>query len=220
MSIYKNVLKTSEENEVRNTMLYKKALVYAHPRSGSHYLAALIAKNFFNTEAYFNFYGGHGTNFDSMERRVRNTQDTIFFYIWRDFESVARSIFVLRNRFGLKVDDYEKFLNTSYHKMWCPDLEVDVVRETLTSFEHINTVDNLFKKMVNRTPFDYHHEHFMFWHRLGIGYKNVAIIYYGNLTDPKYFLKTMNYINSFFSLEDRNIFINIDKKVGWMNVQS
>lgn len=85
--------------------------VYSHPRTGSHYVTALVNVNFFNTDDYMNFYRGHLPFGMSLSPRkiVEKYSDSKFIYIKRNFDDVARSVFKLRNRFGLDVDFFDKF---------------------------------------------------------------------------------------------------------------
>jgi len=67
-------------------MIYDEVRVLAHPRSGSHYLAKLVAINFFDTEDYVKCcYGGHVCS----EELALNKNRAIL-YIYRKEKDVLR----------------------------------------------------------------------------------------------------------------------------------
>lgn len=191
-------------------MHYKSVQILSHPRSGSHYLTALIAKNFFKTDDYLSFYGGHGFNFQLMEQRIKNKNNTLFIYIKRNLEDTLKSIFSLRSRFGLDVDDFKVFKSTPYNQMWNGSLKVDVVRKTLLSTDFFNSVDPLFRK-INKTPEEFHKIHYKFWTELYLKYSNTFIICYDSLkANYLAILRTLKLI-----LDIDHISLNIDQKIGW-----
>lgn len=193
---------------------YNCITVYSHPRSGSHYLTALIAINFFNTENYLPYYGGHGFNFDSTTRKIKRQQNYLFLYIWRDFKDVAKSIFNLRSRFGLDVANFEEFLNTPYSEMWTSNISVKVIRKTLLDNNEIKTADPLFRKL-NLLPINVYQNHYNFWRLLEIQYSNIMCIHYGSLLNN--FQSTMKQIAKKYQL-DKETFLNIKQKIGWMTI--
>ena len=93
-------------------MKYKNILSTGHPRSGTHYITALISVNFLDDTDYFKIYRNHELP-DLVE-----DPDFAYLHIWRDFKAVSRSIYVLKERFGLDVDSYGQFLKRRYSDMW------------------------------------------------------------------------------------------------------
>ena len=199
---------------------YNSFSIISHPRSGSHYAAALVAKNFFGTDDYLKFYGGHGFNFKAMEKRIASKPKCLYIYIWRSFENVAKSIFVLRDRFGLDTDDFETFLKTPYSKIWSNKIEVNaIVRETLLVSENMNTVDPLFRK-IDMLPEEFHKKHVKYYQELYFTHKNTMSLVYDNLINSeKYFKNTMNMLSILFLGELKKDYIDIDKKIGWKKCQ-
>ena len=195
---------------------YNSFNIISHPRSGSHYMAALVAKNFFKTDDYLLFYGGHGFNYEAMQRRIASKPKCLFIYIWRSFENVAKSIFVLRNRFGLNTDSFETFLTTPYSELWSSKIKVEnTIRETLLASENMNTVDSLFRK-VDTIPEKFHESHVDFYQNLYFKHNRVISVYYDFLIDSKqYFNNIMNMLSIHFLGETKTNYINIEKKVGW-----
>jgi len=193
---------------------YKFVQVISHPRSGSHYLTALIAKNFFKTNDYLRFYGGHGFNFKIMRERVKNKNQTLFIYIWRNFEDVAKSIFKLRARFGLNVSDLKIFKNTPYSKMWTNKIPVKVLRKTLTTEKVFETVDPLFRE-IDKIPKEFHRLHFNFWSTIYADYNNVIIISYDDLKNN--YIKILDILSSILHIQHSSI--NITDKIGWQLIE-
>lgn len=194
-------------------MKFKDLKVYSHPRTGSHYAAALISTNFFNEQNYLKFYRGHLPYGMSLNpKRATTNSNTAFIYIRRNFNDTAKSIFKLRDRFGLNVPNYDKFMITPYSKMWSGHKEVKVIRETLTDLEKVEGISSFFRN-VSMTPKDYHKWHFESWSKIK-QQNNIFIISYDKLKED--FNAEMSRLAKFLG-SDKTNFINIDKKVGWKN---
>lgn len=84
--------------------------VHGHWRSGAHYLNALLKLNF-NHEDYTT--RGHAFP-GPWVVRYRSP----IFYITRNFDDVAASIWRLRERWGVRADSFEDFLRTRYKDMY------------------------------------------------------------------------------------------------------
>lgn len=81
--------------------------VHGHWRSGAHYLNALLKLNFDHVDKTPR---GH----DFPGAWVKHP----CFYTVRNFDDVSTSIWRLRERFGIKADSYEDFLDTKYKDMY------------------------------------------------------------------------------------------------------
>jgi len=195
---------------------YNSFSIISHPRSGSHYMAALVAKNFFKTNDYLPFYGGHGFNFKAVERRIASKPKCLFIYTWRSFENVAKSIFILRSRFGLDVNNFETFLTTPYNKMWNSKIKVEnIVRETLLVSENMDIVDPLFRK-IDMIPEKFHKKYVELFQELHFKHKNIISVYYDKLIESEqYFNFIINFLSLNFLGELKTSYVNIEKKVGW-----
>jgi len=189
---------------------YANVQVMSHPRSGSHYLAALIAANFFDTSNYVQFYGGHRWG-EAAEQLVQSHANTLFVYTYRVFENVAKSVWVMRRRFGLQAESFEQFLTTRYCDMWTANQGAGVLakRSTLVDETEVIQVDSLFRRVMD-VPSTFHQRHVDSW--LNLAACNVGTISYDKLLlDYKEELKKLM---PYFDFQPAT-FVNIDKKVGW-----
>lgn len=193
-------------------MKFKTAKVFSHPRSGSHYVTALISTNFFDSDNYLKFYNGHvpwGMAIDPADVSS-NHPNTGHIYIHRDFDGVSKSIYKLRNRFGLDTPAYEEFLKKTYKSMWTGKLKVNVIRKTLTETSKVSSASELFK-LVGMLPAEYHKYHIDSWRSISKR-ENVLLVSYDRLMDN--FDDEMSKIANFLE-SDVKSFENIERKVGW-----
>ena len=185
--------------------------VYSHPRSGTHYVTALISTNFYDDDDYMKYCNGHQPFAGSpLNASFAKGQKKKFIYIHRRFDGVAKSIFILRNRFGLKVNSYDKFLNRTYKSMWSRRLNVDVKEETLTGKKYFSSVSNMFRG-VDKTPEQYHKWHQAQWSQIS-GLPNIHLVSYDSLMSD--FDAEMSKISKFLG-KSNNKFKNIDRQIGW-----
>jgi hypothetical protein len=178
-------------------------LIIGHPRSGSHFLTALIAVNFFNTNNYIQFYGGHADKFrDSFKNKK-------IIYSWRNFEETSQSIFKIRKRFGICTDNFTEFLNRPLKDLWSNNLEFEIKVDYITEQKIVNKVDALWKN-TNKTLYDYWFDHINYWTKredvLSIKYEDLMK---SNETELK---KVANFIGKEELVEIKRI----DEKVGWI----
>jgi len=175
--------------------------VISHPRAGSHFLTALIAKNFYNTDDYLQLYGGHAVEY----RKTFDNHKLI--YIWRDFWPTAQSVFKIRKRFGISTDDFEEFFDTPLKDLWSDKLKFEITVNTINKKETINTVDGLFKN-TDKTFYTYWYDHLTYWNN----YPKVLSINYNMLINhQKYILEK---VSSFLGKKLTKI-KPINEKVGW-----
>ena len=188
-------------------MKYKEIFCTGHPRSGTHYITALVSTNFQDDSDYLKIYGNHALPRIARDPRVA------YIHIWRDFEGVAKSIFVLKERFGLKAADYEAFLKTPYKDMWAkknPDSIVTNVRTLSGSAKYLGAVD--FFKGVDMTPRGFWEFYNRSWVDAKVKHPNIISVKYDDIL--KNFDGAMTDIGKMLHC-DVGSFKNIDRKVGW-----
>jgi glycosyltransferase involved in cell wall biosynthesis len=192
----------------------KMIQVYGHKRSGNHYVCALIDKNITKEDNPVFLVGGH-------ELLAIPEIQNKYIYIEREFETMAKSLFRYRHRQGLKVDDYDTFLNTKYSDMYDPDVECDVTynmgtRDGNKSIELLNddgTTTSKHFKGIHQTPHEYWDNHRKHWHKMADLYPDLILIvkYEDLLNDLQ---GTMLRISAHVG-SDITQFEDIDTRVGW-----
>jgi hypothetical protein len=196
-----------EKRQKKTVMKYKEIFCTGHPRSGTHYITALVSTNFQDDSDYLKIYGNHALP------RIARDPHVAYIHIWRDFEGVAKSIFVLRERFGLKAANYEAFVKTPYKDMWVkrePDNIVTNVRTLSGSAKYLGAVD--FFKEVDMTPRGFWEFYNRSWvdsrkkspNIISVKYDDILKNFHGAMTDIGKMLHC-----------DVGSFKNIDRKVGW-----
>jgi hypothetical protein len=190
---------------------YQRIGVYGHQRSGTHYLAALIDKNFYDGAGYLRHYAQDDPHALYNELSIR--PDFAYVYIWRRFEDVARSIFRMRKRFGLNVDDFDTFLCTKYSDMWDPSAvgDVDVIVNTINEVIRVDKPAGQKFAGKQLTPEEYWRLHVGSWKQSGN--ENVFLINYDDLQYR--FQEAMRQLADCIGA-DRANFIDVEQKVGWI----
>ncbi len=179
-----------------------KIKVYGHPRSGNHYLAALINANWYGEGDHSFLLGTHNI--------PKSLPTGRHIYMMREFTLVAKSIYVIRDRFGLDVDSYEAFLRKPYKAMFNPKMRCRVVADT--GKRRMVTVATDYFKGSNKTPQQFHEWHIAQWRKLAKGNGHVLLVQYEDLMSE--FESTMGIIGRFVGLPCDS-YINIPTKVGW-----
>ncbi|MBC8176312.1 MAG: hypothetical protein H8E19_02830 [Deltaproteobacteria bacterium] len=221
-------------------MKYKNIVCIGHPRSGTHYITALISTNFLNDPDYLKIYGNHGLP------QITCDPNVVYIHIWRAFKEVAKSIYVLKERFGLDVGSYEEFLKTRYKDM----RKIEKYKKLMTNVRNLarNTkfpaavhffqeVERRIKKLnkpatnvrtltgnvkfagenrffheVDMKPQEYWEHYTTLWANSRGKNSNVVSIMYNNMLED--FDGTMTYIAE--SLDSDVVqFSNLTKRVGW-----
>ena len=183
-------------------MKYKHAKVVSHPRAGSHYLAKLLNINFFNKKSYLDLYAGHAkTHVTHL-----TVPSTAVFYIYRDNPSTIKSMYVLRDRFGLIADSLEEFKSKKLSNMHSRNIK----SKAIFNGELITEVDTYFCN-VNLTIEEYLNEHKKFWKP-----RANFIIFYPALIED--FENCMYAINQFLE-GDKTEFIRETKRIGWYDAK-
>ena len=91
--------------------------IHGHPRSGTHYLMAVLNANFIHKPSIWEVAWGH-LRYEDKGRKVMayplhglsnsfEENGLPHFYIWRKFDDVARSILRMPDRFGIQRKDLE-----------------------------------------------------------------------------------------------------------------
>ena len=221
-------------------MKYRDIVSVGHPRSGTHYITALISTNFLNDPDYLKIYGNHGLPPIACDPSIA------YVHIWREFTEVAKSIYMLKERFGLDIGSYEEFLGTLYKDMWIrkktnklitnartvarnvkfsgavhflqkierrikkPSKVLTNVR-TLTGNTIFSGVNDFFQD-VDMRPQEYWGQYNTLWANSKEKNSNVVSIKYNNVIDD--FNGAMAYIAEFFD-SDIAQFKNINIRIGW-----
>lgn len=199
------------QTQVNKPCKYKWVRVYGHQRSGTHYLAALIDKNFYDSAGYIRHYALDNPH--ALYNEVSIRPDVAYIYIWRRFEDVAKSIFRMRNRFGLNIDNFDTFLCTKYSDMWNPSAvgKVDVIVNTINDVKRVHEPAGQKFGDKKFTPEEYWRLHVKSWGQSG--YENVFLINYDNLRYR--FQESMHQLAGFIGI-DRESFIDVEETVGWI----
>jgi hypothetical protein len=191
-------------------MKYKDINIYSHQRSGSHYFAALISQNFFGESDYRDRYKNHPIG-KRIQSRIDNNKDILFAYIFRSFDNTAKSVFKMRDRFGLAVDDYNSFLTTKYCDMWTSDIDFRIKIDYMGDVKYDTKVSGYFRK-VNHTPREFWLRHRRFWKNMQKTRGNVIVVKYDNII---WDLDTeMDRIATKLDFPKQQ-WVNIEKKIGW-----
>ena len=191
-------------------MQYTTIKVCSHPRTGSHYVTALLSTNFFGSNNYLQYYGGHlpwGME-SSAKVEVRSNKKIGYVYITRDTDATLHSIFVLRKRFGLVTKDFPTFLQTKYAKMWSPHTEATVTRTTLTTTTKHNNISQFFKGIQFKPTV------YLDWHKTQWQFEspNLIIIDYDKILGD--LQGTLDEVATWLGIPTKT-YKNIEQQVGW-----
>ena len=126
---------------------------------------------------------------------------------------MARSIYALKERFGLDVQSYDAFLRRRYCDMW----RMEDPRAVLT---HVRTLDGQarftgvsdFFKPFNMTPQEFWTHYNGIWWEREKANPNVVSVKYDDILE--HFDRTMVFIANKLGVGTSG-FRNIEKKVGW-----
>lgn len=194
---------------------FNSFFLFSHQRSGSHYMAALIAKNFFKKADYLPFYRNHVFG-PSVEAEIARNPKILYVYAWRSSDPCLRSIFKLKTRFGLKADTYDEFLDTPYNKMW-----TEYGPRELVYYNYLLTRGNerdisYYFRNVIETP----GAHWLFmkewWKKREDVYPNVMLLCYDDLIHK--FQETMDSIALRLGVPKKEKYLNEFERVGWMTL--
>jgi len=180
--------------------------VLGHPRSGNHFVAALVNENFIGWHEYVFLVRDRCHNlWDTLDA------DTKFIYVYRDVNDVLNSVYGLRGRFGLDVHDFGKFVSTRYCDMFSEDVRARVCCNYITSKMTVTEKSREFKAVEYRPP-QWHRIHLLHYRKLSEIYDNLLMISYESFM--KNFQGAMTTISGFLG-STRRKFNPIREKVGW-----
>jgi hypothetical protein len=186
-------------------MKYKTAKVIGHPRAGTHYLAKLLNMNFFHEDDYLKLYAGHSyAHVSNLKNR-----HTAVFYIYRGEADTLRSMWKLRNRFGLVAKNLKEFVTTPCNEMHNVKINSSAIFNNGKSKTEVTQVDSYFANIKLTLP-EYLNEHKKYW--LAIDNSNFMPVYYDHLIDSFEF--EMNDIARFLRSE-KTEFIRETSRIGW-----
>lgn len=186
-------------------MRYENVAVFGFYRAGTHYLAALLARTFFNTQKYLPFYAGHG-------KKPNRDRNTLNIYVYRNFDDTAKSMFRLRERMGIDTDDYNHFISSKLCDIWSPKCRPRAKVNYLYN-EIVRTDVCSDFKGVNKTFKELWEDH-VAYPMLTREHPNIHILRYEDLTDN--FEDTIICIAKALG-SDKREFVNIKERVGWYN---
>jgi len=186
-------------------MKFNVAKVISHPRAGSHYLAWLLNINFFYKDNYLELYAGHG----KVHKRYLKEKEVAVFYVYRDLDPTLLSIYTLRERFGLKCDSWEHFLNTKLRDLNSRKTTPKAYYDSGKDRVYVTDTDHYLGRF-DLTPIEFLKEHKDYWTNLRSS--NYMVISYETLTNnfEEEMLKIAKFLGS-----DRKDFINTSRKIGW-----
>jgi len=192
--------------------MIKNIQVRGHPRVGKHYIAAMIDLNLFDGSDYMRHIGTYGFHIHTTgNSKIARDKNILNIYVWRSFELVAESLFKMRYRFGLSVNDYNEFLSTTYKEMWTRDVpKFGIIRSYDEKMKHDATS---FLSDINQIPKNYWLKHKQSWERLAEQNDNVFLLYYDDFIENP--IKSLNDIADLIGVTKLKTVKNIKEQIGW-----
>lgn len=183
--------------------------IFGHPRSGTHYVAALVDQNLYDGSDYLRHYQRkypHATA-DRLES-IRGQNRWLPVYVYRDCMDVMRSVFSMRGRFGLNVNDFQTFLRSVYSDMWTDNMDFVIDADFIHWQKQSSKVARLFEN-VDETPIEYWRRHTSGWLR----HNEVFPVSYDKVkNDPLTFLQDLACA---LDMERPTEVTEIERRVGW-----
>jgi hypothetical protein len=189
-------------------MRFSELEIHSHQRSGSHYVAAVVAKNFLGTDDYLPYYKNHFIN-EYVYRDVWRRPNVGFIYVWRNWEDVVRSMWRFRSRLGLRSASKSEFENRPARELWRPgrcDAHYVGIRDTRAT-----TGISFYFRDVPLSLRRHWQAHKNFWETLGAK-ENVKLVCYDDIVAD--FNGTMLDIAKWIG-SDKTEFENIKQRIGW-----
>jgi hypothetical protein len=187
-------------------MKYVAAKVISHPRAGSHYFAKLLNDNFFFRKDYLTMYAGHSKAHTAHLR----SPGVAVFYIYRNNEDTIKSIFKIRDRFGLVANSIEEFKEKKLCDMRGNRIDSTAIYDNGNTQKVVTKVDT-YLPGINMTVEEYLNDHKKFWKT-----RAHFIIYYDALMQD--FDNCMYAVNLFLGA-DKTEFVNETKRIGWYDAK-
>lgn len=193
----------------------KTVTVSSHPRAGSHWLMRLIDINFFDGKDYLKHYGGHPFGDTSRVTNFLTKRNNLTVYISRNTIDTARSVFAMRNRFGLRENDFDTFITRPIASMYSRSGKASVIRDTIAIQETVSDIDYLFANRPENI-LEYIDLHKLTWDRHSCLPHFCHITYEGLVND---FNIEMTKLAHHFN-PGQTEFIDENKRVGWRDAAS
>jgi hypothetical protein len=176
-------------------------------------MTSVIAKNFFKKTDYLPFYRNHVFG-SSVEGEIASHPKILYIYAWRTFIPCMKSIYKLKNRFGLKVDTYDKFLDTPYNKMWTESGDRELVYYNyLTARGNERDISYYFRS-TERTPGAQWQFMKDWWRDMAQDHPNVTLLCYDDMINR--FEETMDSLAKRLGMPAKDKYLNEFERVGWM----
>lgn len=187
------------------SMKYRNCKVVSHPRAGSHYLAHLLNINFYHFSNYLSLYAGHSSQHVSWLRQ----SSTCVIYIHRNIEDSVKSMFKLKNRFGLVCTTLQGFERNTLSDMHYKNIKSCAVVNIGGNKRIVTDVDTALRN-IQLTPGQYIQQHHNQW--ISRVEPNFLPVSYENLTE--FFDSTMLHIAQFLG-SNKTTFTNETNRIGW-----
>lgn len=195
--------------------------VHSHPRSGTHYLMAVLNANFIHKPSIWEVEWGHlreGKGRKVMSYPLHGLPDTFkendlpHLYIWRNFEDVAKSILRMPDRFGIHRKDLTvtEFSDTPWGELhtpgtrWAWQIDGETKRGKGSAFSSALPPPDM-------TPYEYWKNHVSSWIDFAGHRTDVYVVDYGLLVSS--FQETTSDIATWLGEEVRE-FVNVNEKIG------
>ena len=186
--------------------------VHSHPRSGTHWLKAVLNENFVHAENYYDVYWNkpeHGfpDRYNEWEADLKRL------YIFRQFAGVAQSFLKppMRAKYGLDDISVEEFGSTPWNELsnvggtWEGVWEGSVVKGSVLE-------DNGFA-LETRTPYEFWNDHVSEWLVRATERSDLYVVSYEDLQNE--FQIEMEGIAAFLGKPTDAEFAEVTRQVGW-----
>lgn len=185
--------------------------VHSHPRSGTHWLQAVLNENFVHAENYYDIYWNrpeHGF----PDRYEDWGSDLKRFYIFRRFDSVAYSFLkpARREQYGLSDISLDKFAHTPWNEL----VSVDGTWKGIWEGSEVSgaVLDNHGFALETRTPYEFWNDHVTAWLQWANEREDVLVVEYEALKNE--FQKEMAKVGEFLGKPHEN-YVEVTRQVGW-----
>jgi hypothetical protein len=191
-------------------MKYETIKVCGYRRSGTHYVTAIISTNFLDDPEYNRIYEKHRVP-DKL--KVHLNPKVAYVCVKRNFDDTIKSIFNMRDRFGLDVKSLKEMKAKTYKKMFNPKMgKTSMLVKTLSKTRTVNKIGGGLKNIA-LTPEAHWKMYYHLWESASRAYPNVYIISYDDLKID--FTSTMRSLATWLG-SNVTKFNNIPQKIGWI----
>lgn len=145
----------------------KRVGVFGHPRSGTNYLSALVSENLLGGGNYRKHYPRPYSSHCARPHRVferRDYRDLAVVYIMRETEPVLRSIWSMKQIWGVTSKTYDQFIETPWAQQFMKIRKDPIEVWDLEHRSRSSAVSSNFKG-VNMRPPKFHRWHMAQWQR-------------------------------------------------------